>query len=114
MRHSVICERYDVAVVPFPFHEIPVRKRRPVVILSGSKFNEANGWTVVAMVTTAKEMSWPSDVELKDLETAGLKVPCVVRPRFQTMPNDIFVRLVGRLGGLDRLACEKQLADMLL
>ena len=66
------------------------------------------------MVTTAKEMSWPSDVALKDLEAAGLRVPWVVRPRLQTMPNDIFVRLVGRLGSLDRLACEKQLADMLL
>jgi mRNA interferase MazF len=105
----VICERYDLAVVPFPFHEIPVRRRRPVVVLSGGRFNEANEWTVVAMVTTAKEMSWPSD-----LEAAGLKVPCVIRARLQTMPNDIFVRLIGQLGSLDRLACEKQLVDMLL
>lgn len=110
----MICERYDLAVVPFPFHEIPVRKRRPVVVLSGSQFNQANGWTVVAMVTTAKETSWASDVDIRDLEEAGLKVPCVIRARLQTMPNDIFVRLIGQLGSLDRLACERQLADMLL
>ena len=110
----MICERYDLAVVPVPFHEIPVRKRRPVVILSGRQFNEANGWTVVAMVTTAKELSWSSDVVIRDLEAAGLRVPCVVRPRLQTMPNDLFVRPIGRLAGLDRLACERQLAEMLL
>jgi len=110
----VICERYDLAVVPFPFHEIPVQKRRPVVVLSGMRFNDANGWSVVAMVTTAKETRWASDVEIQDLDTAGLHVPCVIRLRLQTMPNDIFVRSIGALGGLDRLACERQLATMLL
>jgi mRNA interferase MazF len=110
----VICERYDVVVVPFPFHEIPVRKRRPVAVISGKAFNQANGWTVVAMITTAKETNWPSDVPIKDLETAGLKAPCIVRPRFQTMPNEIIVRHIGALGSLDRLSCERQLADMLL
>jgi mRNA interferase MazF len=110
----VICDRYDLVVVPFPFHEIPVRKRRPVVILSGRQFNETNGWTVIAMVTTAKELSWPSDVVVRDLEAAGLRVPCVIRPRLQTMPNDLFVRPIGRLASLDRLACERQLAEMLL
>ena len=110
----MICERYDVVVLPFPFHEIPVRKRRPVVVISGSGFNQANGWTIVAMITTAKETSWPSDVQIKDLETAALKVPCIVRPRFQTMPNEIIARRIGTLGSLDRLSCERQLADMLL
>jgi len=110
----VICERYDLAVVPFPFHEIPVRKRRPVVVLSGGRFNDANGWSIVAMVTTAKETRWASDVEIRDLDTAGLRVPCVIRLRLQTMPNEIFVRSIGLLGSLDRLACERQLASMLL
>lgn len=72
MRLSVICDRYDLAVVPFPFHEIPVRKRRPVVVLSGRQFNEANGWTVVAMVTTAKETAWTADIAIMDLQSAGL------------------------------------------
>ena len=110
----MICERYDLAVVPFPFHEIPVQKRRPVVVISGAAFNTANGWTVVAMVTTAKQTAWASDVPIKDLESAGLRTPSILRPRFQTMPNDMLIRTIGSLGGLDRIACEKQLADMLL
>ena len=36
----MICDRYDVVVVPFPFDEIPVRKRRPVLVFSGRSFNE--------------------------------------------------------------------------
>lgn len=109
----MICDRYDVVVVPFPFDEIPVRKRRPVLVLSGRNFNEANRHTVVAMITTAKETNWPSDVVIGDLEPAGLLVPCVARLRFQTMPNTLIVRRLGRLGAFDRLRCERQLADML-
>jgi hypothetical protein len=28
----VICRRYDTVVVPFPFADIPILKRRPVVV----------------------------------------------------------------------------------
>jgi mRNA interferase MazF len=99
--------------VPFPFDEIPVRKRRPVPVFSGRTFNEANGHSVVAMITAAKETSWPSDIWIDDLQSAGLLVPCVARLCFQTMPNDMIARSIGKLAALDRLRCEKQLADML-
>ena len=110
----MIFDRYDTAVVPFPFHEVALSKRRPVVVLSGRTFNEANDNTLVAMITTAKQTSWPSDVGIVDLDAAGLKHPCILRLRFQTLPNDLFLKRLGRLGSLDRLACERQLADMLL
>lgn len=109
----MICERYDVVVVPFPFDEIPVRKRRPVVVLSGIEFNLANGYSAVAMITTAKATKWPSDINVVDLAAAGLRVPCVVRLRLASMPNDIIDRKLGELDALDRLQCERRLAEML-
>ena len=109
----MICDRYDVAVIPFPFAEIPVLKRRPAVVLSGRSFNEANHSTLVAMITSTTRQAWPSDVVLQDLETAGLSVPCRVRWRLTTIPNDLIVRRLGRLGGFDRLACERQFANMI-
>lgn len=109
----MICDRYEIVVVPFPFDEIPVRKRRPVVVLSGRAFNDKNGHSVVAMITTAKKTAWPSDVVINDLQSAGLVIPCVARMRLQSMPNDLIVRKLGVLGGLDRLQCERQLAEML-
>ena len=109
----MICERYDIVVVPFPFHEVPVRKRRPVVVFSGKEFNRQNGWSVFMMVTTAKEMRWQSDIPIKDLGAAGLEVPCVARFRLQTMPNDIVIRRIGQLGKADRSALDRQLARVL-
>ena len=109
----MICDRYEVAVVPFPFAEIPVLKRRPIVVLSSVSFNEGNQSTLVAMITSTTQSSWPSDVHLQDLESAGLRLACLVRWRLTTIPNELIVRKLGRLGGLDRLSCERQFADMI-
>jgi mRNA interferase MazF len=110
--HSVICERFDTIVVPFPFSDIPVRKRRPVVVLSNAQFNANNAATLVGMITTAKASVWPSDHRIDDLGAAGLDVPCIVRWRLATVPNSLIQRKLGRLSAIDRLACERLLAEM--
>ncbi len=108
----MICRRYDTVVVPFPFADVPILKRRPVVVLSGEHFNSANNATIVAMITTAKASSWPSDVTLDDLQAANLSVPCLVRWRLTTVPNDLILRRLGSLGPADRLACEREFANL--
>ncbi len=110
----MICERYTTIVVPFPFADVPVIKRRPTVVISGENFNRENASTLVAMITTAKASSWPSDVVLGDLDAAGLPQTCLVRWRFATIPNELILRRLGTLGSLDQMACERELAKILL
>ena len=110
----MICDRYDTAVVPFPFAEQPALKRRPVAILSGQRFNESNGATIVAMITTAKATAWPSVILIRDLKSASLNTACVIRWRLATIPNELVLQRLGSLSGLDRLACERELANILL
>ena len=114
MRHLMIFERFDTAVVPFPFAEQAVLKRRPVVVMSSRVFNAANGATLVAMITTAKASVWPSDIVLGDLAAAGLNTPCILRWRLTTLPNDLILRALGRLSAVDRMACERGMAEMVL
>ena len=109
----MICDRYEVVVIPFPFVEIPVLKRRPSVVLSGRDFNLANSATLVAMITSSRGPAWPSDIVLKDLGTAGLQITCYVRWRLTTIPNSLIVRRIGKLGALDRLSCEREFANMI-
>ena len=113
-RRFVICDRFDTAVVPFPFAEQAVLKRRPVVVMSSRAFNAANGATLVAMITTAKASIWPSDIALGDLASSGLNAPCILRWRLTTLPNDLILRALGRLCALDRMACERGMAGMVL
>jgi mRNA interferase MazF len=98
----VICDLGDVVVLPFPFVDIAAEKRRPSVVLSRQAFNESNGHSICAMITTASRTNWPSDIVIADLGAAGLPRSCVVRFKVFTLPNTIILRRAGALAKADR------------
>jgi mRNA interferase MazF len=111
-RRSVICDRWDVVVVPFPFSDRAAEKRRPALVLSGSEFNDA-GHTVLAMITTRSHHPWPGDCSLEDHDGAGLPLPCLVRLKLFTLDNRVILRRIGCLSDRDRRAAESSLASHL-
>ena len=98
----MICDLGDIVVVPFPFVDFRDDKRRPSVVLSRRGFNEANGHSVCAMITTAARTRWPSDVAITNLTAAGLPLPSVVRWKLFTLPNELILRQAGVLSKPDR------------
>ena len=98
----MICDAGDVVVVPFPFVDISAEKRRPSLILSLRTFNQANGHSICAMITTASRTRWPSDIDIQGLAEAGLPRACVVRWKLFTLPNEVILRRAGKLGKRDR------------
>jgi mRNA interferase MazF len=101
----VICDRFETAVVPFPFSDMPVEKRRPALVLSSRTFNEESGETIMAMITTAKGSSWPSDISVRDIVSAGLVTNCFIRWKVMTLPNSMILRRLGKLSEIDTAAC---------
>jgi len=97
----MICSRYQIAVVPFPFVDIDVAKPRPALVLSSDRFNADSGQTILAMITTAARSQWSTDVVLKTLEGTGLRVPCVVRFKLFTLTNELISRTIGSLSSGD-------------
>lgn len=96
-------EALDVVVVPFPFSDRKATKRRPAVVLSGaSSFNTPSGHAVLAMITSKKNPSWPLDVEIADMKSAGLSVASVVRMKLFTLDQQLIVRKAGALESDDR------------
>jgi mRNA-degrading endonuclease toxin of MazEF toxin-antitoxin module len=93
----VICEFADIVVVPFPFLEKPVSKRRPALVFSTAEFNSVNGHSALAMITTAAGSAWPSDVAIDgELETA-ISRQSYIRWKLFTLPNQLILRRLGRL-----------------
>ena len=111
-RRSVICDRWDVVVVPFPFSDKAADKRRPALVLSDKAFNRA-GHTILAMITTRGHRSWPGDRILEELEDAGLPLPCLVRLKLFTLDNRVILRRLGRLSDADRSQVESSLSTHL-
>jgi len=101
----VTFEAFDVVGVPFPFTDRSTTKRRPALVLSDARnFNKQVGQLVLAMITSARISSWPLDVEIEDLDSAGLPSPSVVRMKVFTLDDQLVIRKAGVLSKKDTLA----------
>ena len=58
---------------------------------------------MLAMITTAKRAQWRSDVEIGDLEQAGLPRNSVVRMKIFTLDNRLILKRAGNLSLPDRI-----------
>jgi mRNA interferase MazF len=105
-----VCDRFEIAVVRFPFVDAPTAKRRPALALATADFVRANGHGIFAMITSAKRSAWPSDISLRDWREAGLPAPSVLRWKVFTLHEAVILDRVGRLAAFDETAAESGLA----
>ena len=97
----MICNPYDVVVVPFPFADRRRSKRRPALAISSEEFSAVTGHTLLAMITSADNAPWPMDVAI-DAEAVGLAVPSKVRMKLFTLDNRLILRKAGTLSRTDQ------------
>ncbi len=107
-------DAFDVVVVPFPFTDRTATRRRPALVLSHSRaLGEHPGRSVLAMITSADNPSWPLDVPVKGQAAAGLPSPSVVRMKLFTLDHGLILRKVGQLGPADQQQVRKSLRALL-
>jgi mRNA interferase MazF len=113
-RPIVTYEAFDVIVVPFPFTDRATSKRRPALVLSdASVFNGRVRQSVLAMITSAQNSDWPLDVEIGDLDSAGLPAASVVRMKLFTLDDQLVIRKAGTLAENDRKSVAATLCRLL-
>lgn len=74
-----IFSRGDVVKVAFPYTDRATRQSRPALVVSSPDLAEDHGLLWVLMITSAVNLSWPGDVNIGNLTTAGLPAPSVIR-----------------------------------
>jgi mRNA interferase MazF len=113
-KHTVTYEAFDVVVVPFPFTDRSTIKRRPALVLSNANnFNKYVGQSVMVMITSASNSDWPLDVDIKNLDLAGLPSSSVVRMKLFTLDDRLIIRKAGVLGKTDTRAVKTALQKLL-
>lgn len=111
---TVTFEAFDVVVVPFPFTDRTTTKRRPALVLSDAgSFNKRVGQSVLAMITSASNSDWPLDVNIQNLDDAGLPSASVVRMKLFTLDDKLVIRKAGMLAEQDRSAVSTILRQLL-
>jgi mRNA interferase MazF len=91
----------DVVVARFPHVEGDRFTPRPALVLSRAEFNDSHRFIMVAMITTASQSSWPSDIPIRDLASAGLRRASVLRWKITTLPVSDFGPRIGTLSKRD-------------
>lgn len=112
-RHTVTFDVFDVVVVPFPFTDNTTTKRRPALILSDAKsFNQQAGQVVMAMITSARNSDWPLDIEIQDLDSAGLPASSIIRMKLFTLDEHLIIRKAGSLARPDQTRAAEALHQL--
>ena len=105
---------FDVVVVPFPYADRLAEKRRPAIVVSATQLQAKYGLVWLAMVTSAENRRWDCDIDVSDLDIAGLPAPSLVRPaKIATVDADRVLQRVGRLAAKDARAVEARLKQFL-
>jgi mRNA interferase MazF len=90
-------EPFDIVVVPFPYADRLAEKRRPALVISNRKL-ALHGLVWLAMITSAANEPWPTDIAIVDLRRSGLPAPSVVRPaKIACIEPSRIDRRIGRL-----------------
>lgn len=105
---------FDVVVVPFPYTDRLAEKRRPALVVSVASVSSQYGLTWLAMITSAANPRWECDVEIADLDAAGLPAPSLARPvKIATADSARILRRIGALAPADAAAVKRKLRAFL-
>ena len=105
-------EPFDVVVVPFPFTDSSNTKRRPALLLSQNNFGKEIEHSVLAMITSQKNESWPLDCAIKNKKQSGLTAPSVVRMKLFTLDNRFIIKKIGHLSKSDQNQVKQSLSKL--
>lgn len=72
-------EPWDVVKIPFPYTARPVFEHRPALVVAAGRLETSHELLWILMITSATNATWPMDVPITDLRSAGLPAPSVVR-----------------------------------
>jgi len=88
----------DIVLVPFPFTDQSVKKRRPAVVVSSERYNQERPDLIIMAVTSkARPTNVISETVIKDWQGAGLLMASVVKPVVATIEASLVIRRLGRL-----------------
>ncbi len=103
-----------MVLLDIPFSGSLGSKRRPAVILSTGRFNQAGIKVIVAAITgNLAPPLRPGDTPLNDWGAAGLLRPSAARGVLATRDRNEIVRVIGRLSDAELVNVERAIADIL-
>lgn len=100
---------WDIITVPFPFTDRTTTKKRPALVISKPEYQCKTGNIILLMITSAGNSSWYSDVQIADLNAAGLKNPSIIRFKVFSLDERLIIKKIGSLPESDKIKVKENL-----
>ena len=92
-------EQGDILLIPVPFTDLSARKRRPVIVISNTRYNrKTDDIVVVAMTSNPAPVDYSFTITSSDLERGKLNRPGKVRvDKIYTLSQSSILKTFGRV-----------------
>lgn len=103
----------DVVLVPFPFTDQSVSKKRPAVVVSSGVLHRESIDLIVVAVTTQPRAASSLETPVTQWQQAGLLRPSVIKPVLATIERSLVLKKLGSLQVPDLQALVTTLAALI-
>lgn len=104
----------SVILVPFPFTDQTISKKRPAVVISSQGYNDARADIIVMAITSQLRATIGGyDLALDLWQEAGLLKPSAVKPVIATLEQSLVDRVLGTLATSDQAGLREKISDIL-
>ena len=99
MKFGTNVRQREIVSIPFPYSDIFVNKKRPVLIISNKRYHENNKDIICCAITSSEKFIYGGiSIDNKDLEEGRLKVKSTVKPgKIYSLHQNRIVRKIERL-----------------
>lgn len=89
----------DILLIPIPFSDLTSSKKRPVLVLSNSKYNKGTEDILVAAITSnLEEKEYAVMITNEDMKEGSLKVDsCIRTDKIYTLSKFIVIKKFGSI-----------------
>lgn len=99
---GMIVNQRDIVLVPFPFSDGNIKKKRPAVIISNKKYNQSSQDIICCAITkNPKLYSHCIPISNVDLDSGNLMFDSIIKPdKIFTLEKNKIIKTLGKLNYL--------------
>ena len=89
----------DIVLIPIPFTNLESQKKRPVMIISNSYYNESSQDIIaIAITSNIRGLDYEVVIENKDMIKGNLKkISCIRTDKIYTLSKKLIVKKFGKV-----------------
>lgn len=98
MKFIMNYKKWDIVLIPFPFTDLSVTKKRPGLVISPDRYNKFSLDVIIVFMTSKLDGEKRfGDYRVQEWKKSSLPKPTIIRMKFATIMSSLIVKKIGQL-----------------